>query len=273
MDPLARANPMPTKGIARMHPSSESTGVVRTEADHRRGTPAAPGRRRLLTGGITAAPILLSAVSRSALATGTCQSPSRAMSGNLSPRNESFNCGGKSPGFWKQPQKFGNWVGALPPNLLEMVNGSWVTCSESSAGSPSLGSFFTLPYGNGSHKIGNGNGYGTTFVSIFSPSAAGMVPVVPAADSDPRQVSARPVTLWEVLAFPTEVGGTMSQTARALVAAYLNTKTIGNYPLTTLQVLDMWNQLVTLGSYCPISGCGTPWNATQVKTYLETTYT
>ena len=62
------------------------------------------GRRRLLQAGVSAAPVVMTVVSRPVLAsTGNCQAPSGFVSGNASNANLAF-CQGLPPDQWVQPQ-------------------------------------------------------------------------------------------------------------------------------------------------------------------------
>lgn len=79
-------------------------------------TPAATdeSRRRLLRGGLGATPVLLTLVSRSALGGGTggggvCTSPSGFVSMPTSQHGTPKTCLGRTPGYWKQSQHFGDW--------------------------------------------------------------------------------------------------------------------------------------------------------------------
>lgn len=255
------------------------------------------GRRRLLTGGLAAAPVILTAASKSALAA-ECLSPSRVFSGNISPHGDNFTCGGRSPGFWKTAQHLPVWatlnaklpVPVTAPILSELTMSGWVVCSESGAGSPSYGSFMDNPYKKGSHRIGGmPPQFGTSFAAVFGPTS-GMVPVVPDPDSPDNPMTSatdrtinpgRPLCLWEVLAYPNRVGGgsddsgtptPMVQAARHLIAAYLNSAYVSGYPLTGTQVIDIWQQLVGTGSYCPTAGCASPWGPQEVTAYIAGTF-
>jgi hypothetical protein len=77
------------------------------------GDPSA-SRRRLLQGGLAAAPVLMTLVSRPVL--GQVQTPSAFCSGNASVqlRNAALSAG-RSPGFWKQEQSFASWVPPFYP--------------------------------------------------------------------------------------------------------------------------------------------------------------
>lgn len=202
-----------------------------------------PGRRRLVRGAAGSAGVLLSVHAKTALGTGVCKSPSAVMSGNTSPRpGTGITCsGGRSPGFWKVPQKFSNWAaaGAVPPTFN-------VTVQECASGMQNL-----------------------TLASIATQgtllTAAGFVGA-PAG-----------VGLWAVMAFPTSYAG--GQLMRHLSAAWLNagyfTSSAAKYPLTKQQVIEMWNATKSGGTYCPSSlgGCGTSgWTSTQVISYISGLY-
>ena len=65
-------------------------------------------RRRLLQGGLAAAPVLMTLVSRPVLA-GQCTSPSGFVSGNASTASRGVNCTGHTPDYWADSQHFGEW--------------------------------------------------------------------------------------------------------------------------------------------------------------------
>jgi len=66
-------------------------------------------RRRFMKGGLAAAPVLMTLVSRPVLGA-QCLSPSAFCSGNVSsPSAGAPVCQGTTPGFWKQPQHFSDW--------------------------------------------------------------------------------------------------------------------------------------------------------------------
>lgn len=74
------------------------------------GLPRDRGRRRLLQGGVGASPLLLTLVSRPVLGNGIqCFSPSGFVSMPTSQHGEPQFCLGRTPGFWRQPQKFNEW--------------------------------------------------------------------------------------------------------------------------------------------------------------------
>jgi hypothetical protein len=64
-------------------------------------------RRRLLQGGLAAAPVLMTLVSRPVLAQQV--TPSAFCSGNTSTPVRGLTGSGQSPAYWKQPQNFGAW--------------------------------------------------------------------------------------------------------------------------------------------------------------------
>jgi hypothetical protein len=203
-------------------------------------------RRRLFRGTAGGFGVLLAVQAKTALGTTTCISPSAKMSGNQSHPHDNSGCsGGRSPGFWKVPQKFSYWKNTTPatlPNVYECASG--------------LGNlkYSDVPLAD----------HGTSLNSIF-----------PGATTDSR------VGVWAVLAFPTNAvfGGTeRGQLLRALAAAWLNanyfTSDIQSYPLTPDQVKEMWTDLNSNGVYCPgpTPTCTNGWNATTVRQYIEGMY-
>ncbi|MDO9112689.1 MAG: hypothetical protein Q7U63_02730 [Polaromonas sp.] len=202
-----------------------------------------PSRRRLVRGAAGSAGVLLSVHAKTALGTGVCRSPSATMSGNTSPRPGSgITCsGGRSPGFWKVPQKFNYWAGAgaVPPTFTVPVN-------ECATGMQNL-------------VLSKVATQGTLLTSAgFTGAPAG-------------------VGLWAVMAFPNSFQG--GQLMRHLSAAWLNagyfTSAGAKYPLTKQQVIDMWNATKGGGTYCPssLTGCGTSgWSSAQVISYISGMY-
>jgi len=78
----------------------------------------AANRRRLLRGGLAAAPVLLTLASRPVLGQ-TCTSISGMMSGNTSsPGGRAVVCSGLSPSFWKQEQSFTAWPSPYVPKSI-----------------------------------------------------------------------------------------------------------------------------------------------------------
>ena len=81
-----------------------------------------PGRRRLLQGGLGVSPVLLTLVSRPVLGQqGQCFTPSGFVSMPTSQHGQPQMCIGRTPGFWKQDQKFPEWP--APPYFPTTVTG------------------------------------------------------------------------------------------------------------------------------------------------------
>ena len=94
------------KGVGHMKEGNEVPGTV----DEPKAAPPARGRRRLLQGGVGAAPLLMTLVSRPVLGHGfQCTTPSGFVSMPTSGHGQPLFCDGLSPGFWKQPHKFDEW--------------------------------------------------------------------------------------------------------------------------------------------------------------------
>lgn len=208
-------------------------------------------RRRLFQGVAGGTGVLLSVHAKTALGATVCKSPSAMFSGNTSPRPDSgVTCsGGRSPGYWVQPQHFGAWsaAGAFPPTF----NPALQECAPGVDGL-ALSAIATS---------------GTTFLSVFGND------LVPKAGV----VVQRPVSLWAVIYDPNSFGS-IGQVARHLACAWLNANfflgSSAQYPLMPAQVIDMWKAVSMGGLYCPANTtcAGGGWNADQVKSYIENMY-
>lgn len=235
-----------------------------TDATNGQGEQIYPRRRRLLTGTTAGAGVFLAMQAKTALGTTTCQSPSAMISGNTSPRPGTGNIcsGGRSPGFWKQPQHFSYWgpSGLLPPRFSIQVQ----SCMS----------------GLGDLSPCNISNIGTSIDTIFPGATGGSKGI------------------WEVLAWPTnypnvtrigttctaaqgsqDVFGGQGQLLRHLACAYLNAAQFGSstqdYPLTMQQVKDMWNAVKGGGLYCPqgmTCAVGTGMSASQIISYIQGLY-
>ena len=217
-------------------PPSDSGAAVR------RGTT----RRRLISGAIGGSGVLLAVQAKTALGQTVCQSPSAMISGNTSAHPNSTPCsGGRSPGFWKVPQHFGSWQGAIPATFT-------VTVDVCATGLQGL-------------KITDIATQGTPVTTIL-----------PGASLPPPLTLGGYWGIWAVLAFPTDFGAS-GQLMRHLISAWLNAAPglfTAPYPITRAQVTDMWVQLNTAGSYCP-SGmtCGAnAMSPTDVINYITGMY-
>lgn len=202
------------------------------------GVPVSRSRRRWVSGIASGTGVLLAVQAKTALGTTVCQSPSAAISGNTSPRpgGTPSNCsGGRSPGFWKQPQHFGYWVAVTPATFKVPVQ----SCAPGMQGL----------------TAGDIKTHGTLVSSIL-PGAT-----VPAGTG-----------VWAVLAFPTSF--TNGQLMRHLLSAWLNAGYFPGYPLTKAQIVAMWNAVQGGGTYCPTNmSCGLKgWGADQIITYIEGLY-
>ena len=73
-------------------------------------------RRLLLRGGLGAAPILMTAISKPVMASVSCAPASSFVSLNASRPMNSTTCGGRLPSYWKQGQNYSEWPTAYPAN-------------------------------------------------------------------------------------------------------------------------------------------------------------
>jgi hypothetical protein len=80
--------------------------------------PVDTSRRRVLQGGLAAGPVVLTLFNRPALGGavgGACTTPSGFVSANVSQHGNPTVCSGRTPGYWKQQQHFGDWVAPYYP--------------------------------------------------------------------------------------------------------------------------------------------------------------
>ncbi len=266
--------------------NNNAQGTARTQVSEASGpNPAAAvqrGRRRLIAGGMGAAPVLMVLSSRSALAT-QCLTPSRMMSGNMSPHGDNATCtAGQSPGYYKVFQsgkpRWPSTITNLP--VYDSCTSSTPTWSKyTQSGTPPLNKFKWSPtLKGGEMRVKPNSGapiFGGSFVSLFS-VAGGLVPVMPTFSNNttaPAVNTGRAVSLWEVLAYPESVhsDSNVAQLARHCIAAYFNALKYGSdYPITKDQAVEMW---VTgrLGNYCPAANCSDPWGPSYIVSYIKST--
>lgn len=119
---------------------------------------------------------------------------------------------------------------------------------------------------------------GATFASVFG-NDSGLKPLAPDDGCGVAPPTVRPVTMYEVLAFPDEVSDTkldgrgLGRFAQAVAGAYLNSVKGHKYPVAPQQVKAMWNGARTGAGYCPSGYCGSNvWYAKDVMAYLQTTW-
>ena len=203
-----------------------------------------PMRRRLFRGAAGGIGVLLTVQAKTALGnTANCISPSAKMSGNQSHQHDTSSCsGGRSPGFWVQPQHSQYWS---PDYVFPTFDVQVEPCT---SGVSDL---------QKANIINQGSLLSTFFTGAPS------------------------VGMWYALAFPTDTStfGTQErgQLLRHLSAALLNAAEFSNYPITKLQVQEMWNELQNGGIYCPgpeVGGaCGTNgMTRNEVVAYIEGMY-
>lgn len=173
-------------------------------------------RRRFVRGGLATAPVLLSVVSRPVGAVG-CSAASAFASVNTSRPRNSYVCGGRTPGYWKQPCKFWDWPVAKYIPSATAVTG---------CGNPDAN--YTPPY----------NASATKFDTIFGAAGGYMN-----------------MTLVDVLNLPGNDMG-RDALARHIVAALLNAAK-GITPIQVLSettVKAIWASFVARGYYEPTAG-------------------
>jgi hypothetical protein len=94
-------------------------------------------RRRLVKGGLGAAPVLMTLVSRPVLGDSRCFTPSGFHSMPTSDHGPSQFCAGRTPGFWKQEQKFSEWPAPYFPTTVTGPGGHEAARFNAVLGAPS----------------------------------------------------------------------------------------------------------------------------------------
>lgn len=194
-------------------------------------------RRRLVKSAIATGSVILTLKGQSALAATGCASPSRIISGVPSHTpGTPPPCGlGWSPGYWKVCQHLGEWAsaGVTAPTFSNCISG--------------------LPSKNA--QLTEGALFSTLFLGAGTLGSFGC---------------------WRILAYPSYVDKALEafnmeqiQLARHLIATYLNSKVIPNFPLTPTQIQEMWTE-GSVGNYCPASvSCTVPWTTRELVCYLR----
>lgn len=229
------------------------------------GKPVLSRRRKLLTGSAAGAGVFLAMQAKTALGTTIkCQSPSAMISGNTSPRpDDGTTCsGGRSPGFWKQPQHFLYWApsGLQYPTFYTAI----VPCSQ----------------GVGNVSPCDIKTTGTRIGRLFPGAVGGNKGVweVLMWHSSYPTIQGTPGTQGCQVSGNADAFGGQGELLRALASAYLNAGYFGSssqaYPLTKQQVIDMWNAVKSGGLYCPTGmSCGNNgMDASQIISYITSMY-
>jgi hypothetical protein len=172
-------------------------------------------RRRLVGGGLGAAPLLMTLVSRPVLGQETCLSTSAHLSGPTSHPHEQQVCSGGSPSYWSRPQNFDEW----PSPYQATTHGASAGTHGASAGLGSSSSLLSTT--------------ATLFSATFSPS-----PYPPET------------TLLTVL----QMGGPSNDVARHLVAAQLNVAKGWTPVLDAGQIQAIWLEYTGKGYFEPTAG-------------------
>lgn len=213
-----------------------------------------PRRRQLLSGSAAGAGVFLAMQAKTALGgTGICQSPSAQMSGNLSqhPHDGTICWGGRSPGYWKQPQHFNNWRGLTAPTFKPGV-----IATDCQSGITGINACDIATRG-------------TLLSTIFSNAPAIGVWEVLAWPTNYPPATGVGTTNCSLTGGPSDVFGDKGQLLRHLACAYLNASASPGgtawYPITTAQVIAMWDAVSTGGTY---SGM----NAQGIISYIEGMY-
>jgi hypothetical protein len=223
------------------------------------GLPVSMSRRRFARAGAAAPVVLGSLVSKPVLA-GEVEriyhcTISGQLSGNLSAHPNQIDCKtlGRSPGYWKNHLSWPGGViaGTLPNNSCSFSGGTQGTAFNGySSGGAVLGDAFRRKSAN-------------SLCMVYDVSEGAVYTGIDAS---------KKATMLQVL----NTGGGLNETSlkalgRATVAALLNAHAFGeSYPLTTAQVIQMFNAVYKGGVY--MANGNVPWDANKVKTFFESTY-
>lgn len=214
--------------------------------------PVQSSRRKLIGGAAGGVGVLMAVSAKTALGTTVCQSPSAMISGNTSPRpGDPEPCsGGRSPGFWRNPQHFSAWMPpAIPATLMNVTS---------------------CPTGLGGIGPENIQDQGTLISAVFG--SAGTSKLAPYsykdANNQTHTISATQWGLWGVLAFPKDAGTNEGSLLWHLIAAYLNALAFEDYAMTPEQVIEAGIVLLNGGLWCPsgMNDCGA--NAMSASTFV-----
>lgn len=206
--------------------------------------------RRKLTGAALGASAIFTLASRPVLA-GVCQSPSAAVSGNLSQHGTPTTCSGLSPGYWKEHPE--SWPSPYTPGTATAPSGSNGNGYKNQAENWSGGTKFHPTFSGNRFKADLDNNSKTAKTSLS------MMQVMQMSDgSNP----------WG-LTDPDNLGA-------HIVAALLNAKkgyTTG--VLSETQVISMWAEWGNTGG--PNGGyfqptAGVRWSSAQIVIYIKTTF-
>lgn len=202
--------------------------------------------RRKLTGAALGASAIITLASRPVLA-GVCQSPSAAVSGNLSQHGTPTTCSGLSPGYWKEHPN--QWP--KPPY-------------DPGAATRPLG--YT---GEGYKNEAENWSGGTLFHPFFSGSL-----FMANLDKDPGTPNTS-LSMMQVMHLNdgSNPWGLKDQDnlGAHIVAALLNARK-GYTPgvLSDTQVINMWNERMSKGFFAPTAGV--EWYSADIVRYIKTTF-
>ena len=229
--------------------------------------PRSNARRRLLQGGLSTAPVLMTVVSRPVLGQTVCLAPSAAMSMPTSGTRTQQVCTGLTPDQWAAiPDQW-------PSPYVAGTSSSSIIKSftDVTATSTDLQSTTTTKSTITQRRQPSGTSSSTTTTTISSnptstPSQDGTLYHCPVTGFGGRVFGQR--TMMDVLGMT--AGGTdVYSLGRYMVAGLLNACSGRTPVLGEDGVRDMWNDLVNRGYYEPSAGIR--WDANDIVSYLRTT--
>ena len=228
-------------------------------------------RRRLLQGGLSTGPVLMTVASRPVLGQTACQSPSAFLSAPTSGTRTLQVCSGLTPDQWKAiPDQWPSpyIAGTADSSVVKSLTDVNATSTDllSSTTTKSTTTQRRQPSGtSGTGTVTTGT-TGTMTQDPTLPSPDATLYHCPVTGFGGRVFGQR--TMMNVLGM-TDGGTNVNSLGRYMVAALLNACSGRTPVLGEDGVRDMWNDLVNRGYYEPSAGIR--WDAADIVSYLRTT--
>ena len=223
--------------------------------------PQSGSRRRLLRGGLAAAPVLMTVASRPVLGQTVCATPSLTMSLAASHNTSVITCAGLSPEQWKA--RAAQWPS---PYLGVSTGTSTTTVTQKSTTNNNVLLQQQLAAAAGYTPGTTATSTGGTTTSSGSSYAATATPYHCSTTGLGGHVFAGK-SMLEVIDLM-QSGG-LNSLGRYIVAALLNARSGRTPVLNESSVRAMWNDLINRGYYEPTAGIR--WGAAEIVAYIKTT--
>lgn len=241
-----------------MPPVAGSTSTHGTDAPNGANGPNNVARRRFAKVGAAVPAVLGSLMSKPVLAVTAREmygcTVSGKLSGNLSSHPDGFDCRtlGRSPSYWKDNTGWpsGTLAGTLVNGCSTSPNTTGTKFNGFTSGTATLADAFLFKKSS-------------SVCTVYDRNEGAAYTACAATDK---------ATFLQILC----TGGglnesTLKALGRATVASLLNSIAFaGNYPLTPVQVITMFNAVYAGGTFQ--ANATTSWSAAQVKTFFESHY-